>query len=878
MRLSLISMRNIRVAPTLFLLLAMCVLLRVSFAHTPQDGIDSLAVSPDYQNDHTLAVIVQNSLLLSRDRGSSWKQLIAGLDNRYVFSDVEFSAGFAADGTMYAASDGDGIFRSVDRGKSWQRFNAGVGHANIGLLATLSSAKHAQITLAAGSEYGMHVRMDNDDRWQRVVSDDLQITAVAGLEVAGSMLILAGAADGTLLLSRDDPSQWERIATMSDDGGISSVAVALDDEQTPILLVGTVSGGLFRSDDLGMSFTRPISTWPARTEDCRGKPLAESNDDLNIRSIRVDYSQPDGPTIFINTWFKAVLVSADGGSSWNWRGKDLICDEQADKPPYRVPHYRNMEMTRSAENDWFLAAFDGLYRSHDSGRNWYQLQTLPVSLVRGLGVSPALDDAYRLAVTTYGGGAYFTDDLGESWTIANQGLLTTRLADIEFSPSHWQDGVVIAGEKEHLPKLHANGRSWIENDLVYQGFRRWLAIVLRYHANLPAGVSTELLLSDFERTQIWPMQLAFSPQYADDATIFIGHRRHGVWRSSNGGEDWDRDWEGELSFVLALAVSPAFADDQTVFAAMRGAGIYKTDNGGKTWRTVNNGFRFLDTVRQPASPNYVIDRPLYAAMKDVLLVVSPDFKNDQTVYASSAEGLFRSDDAAESWQPVAVPNAVAGLPVTALGISSNYGEDGTVIASIKGHGLVVSRNKGSSFEMLAANLLEQNWELKLIEFSPRYKTDGVIVAGTEEEVLISRDRGASWSRLHRPVRFEDWRGEDRGPMEFAGAWQRELDPKFSGSSQAVADVPGARAELRFVGTHIAWLGERGPDGGQATVSIDGTPVAIIDSFSAAADNTAELFSIDNLANGPHLIEIEVADSANRQSTGRKVSVDAMDIR
>jgi hypothetical protein len=43
-----------------------------AFAHTPQDAIDALHISPAYENDSTLFIIVQNNLLRSTNRGASW--------------------------------------------------------------------------------------------------------------------------------------------------------------------------------------------------------------------------------------------------------------------------------------------------------------------------------------------------------------------------------------------------------------------------------------------------------------------------------------------------------------------------------------------------------------------------------------------------------------------------------------------------------------------------------------------------------------------------------------------------------------------------------------------------------------------------------------
>jgi hypothetical protein len=226
--------------------------------------------------------------------------------------------------------------------------------------------------------------------------------------------------------------------------------------------------------------------------------------------------------------------------------------------------------------------------------------------------------------------------------------------------------------------------------------------------------------------------------------------------------------------------------------------------------------------------------------------------------------------------PVSVPDFLAQTPVTALGISPDFGNDGTIIASFKGHGLAISRDKGLNFEVASSNLLDENWELKLIEYSPRYRNDGIIMAGTDEELLVSRDQGTIWTRVRRPVRYEDWRGEDRGPMEFSGEWERELDSKFSGPSQAVAEAPGARTSLRFLGSSVAWLGERGPGGGIAHIYIDGQLRGSVDLFAADQSGTGILFAVEDLSNGPHVIDIEVGEQKNSQSNGRRVTVDAID--
>jgi len=105
-----------------------------ALAHTPHHVIDALELSPDYQNDSTVFVLVHNYLLRSTERGSRWKQLVNGIDSPYVLTDIAISRNFAEDDILFVSTDGDGVFKSNDRGEGWQRFNPGLQQLSIGML------------------------------------------------------------------------------------------------------------------------------------------------------------------------------------------------------------------------------------------------------------------------------------------------------------------------------------------------------------------------------------------------------------------------------------------------------------------------------------------------------------------------------------------------------------------------------------------------------------------------------------------------------------------------------------------------------------------------------------------------------------------------
>lgn len=848
----------------------------LAFAHTPHDVIDALHISPDYENDSTLFIIVQNNLLRSTNRAAIWKQLVNGLDSPHILSDITISPNFVQDNTLFVSTDGGGIYKSADRGQTWHRFNKGLRQRNIGMV--LVSPDHDDSTvLAAGSSRGLFVSSTQNANWQRAMSDDVQITALRLAKENASTNVLAGDSTGGIWKSSGDLKNWRRIVKLEKVGAVTAVAVWHSPGSTETLFIGTEKAGLLSTSNGGFTVEYLSRTWPDSVEDCIGRKLAESVPDLHIRDIELSPAYDDGPGIYVTTWNKAVHVSRDAGKSWEIRSRGVGCDNQADSYATGVPHYRDLVVGGWRQPDWFLAGFNGLYRSEDGGESWVQIETLPVSLIRGLGVSRPSVSRHALAVTTYGGGAYISLDQGQSWSIANDGLITTRLADVEFSPNYWTDGRIFSVAKERLLSSNQIETGWTAESLVYRGWRRRIGAGLERHLGFSPEYGTKLFLSEAERRGIWPMQIELSPAFDADQTMLIGLRRHGVWKSEDAGADWNQSWEGPIDFVTALQMSPDFPNDGTIFAGIRGAGIYVSRDGAETWYATNTGFQYLQQIQATKSPNYNLDPPLHRAIKDILLVISPRYAEDRTVFASSAAGIFKSTDGGRTWVKLSVALSLNDVPVNALGISPEYGVDKTILVSFKGRGLYRSTDGGATFESIGQNLLYGNFDLKLIQFLPTIHGDGVIYGATDEVLLISRNNGDTWTVIDRPVRYEDWRGQGRGPIRFVGDWVRETGPQYSASTQAVSDRKGAWASLNFFGTTIIWLGERGPDGGQARVLIDGVTAATADLYSKDRLAGSEILEFSNLANGPHNIVIEVSEEQNPKSVGYRISIDGLDV-
>jgi len=831
-----------------------------AFAHTPHHVIDALELSPDYENDSTVFVLVHNYLLRSTERGANWQQLVNGIDSPYVMSDVAVSGSFESDDVLFVSTDGDGVFRSADRGDSWQRFNIGLRQHDIGLLLVVDGNEAGPTILAAGSSRGLFASPLQDAGWRRLLSDDVQVTALAVVERNGTPYAMAGDANGGLWKSDQDLGNWQRVARLETAGAITSIAGISAPELAGTILVGTEQAGLLRMSDDGATPEFLSRSWPNKVEDCRGRALETARPDNHIRDI---HWSDDSQQIFVTTWNKAVHVSRDAGQSWQTLGTGLECDDQADATGFLVPHFRDLEM--GAAGDWFLASFDGLYRSEDNGESWAQLETMPVSLIRGLAISPASGRDHRLLVTTYGGGAYTSDDQGQSWTIENGGLVSTRLADAEFSPEFWTDGRVFGLAKERLLVGDAKRDGWHAESLVYSGWRRQI------------GVAANYLLDYSERSGVWPMQIELSPAFGTDQTMLVGFRRRGVWISEDGGTEWDRTWEGPTDYVTDLKVSPGFSNDGTAFAGFRGAGIYVTRDRAKSWQPANSGFEFFQDHQATKSPNHFIDPPLSRAISDVVLAVSPEFAADRILFAGSAAGLFRSGDGGDTWQQLILPLSPDNVSVVALAVSPDFGTDQTIFVSVKGKGLYQSIDGGQTFMQVGQDLRELNAELRFIRFSPTFDDDGIIYGANDWELYQSRDRGVTWEVIERPVRYEDWRGTYAGPVWFTGDWERATGADFSASTQTASDEPGAKARLKFVGPAIEWSGERGPSGGMARVIVDGAEAGTADLYAEKKSRGTSIFRLSGLTDKPHDVAIEVLSDKNPRSAGRRVTVDSIDV-
>ncbi|MEZ4569037.1 MAG: hypothetical protein R2849_01630 [Thermomicrobiales bacterium] len=230
------------------------------------------------------------------------------------------------------------------------------------------------------------------------------------------------------------------------------------------------------------------------------------------------------------------------------------------------------------------------------------------------------------------GGVWKTGDGGASWKNVSDGFFKTAsvgaIAVAESDPN-----IVYAGMGEACIRgnvTHGDG-VYRSND----GGKTWMH----------AGLEDTLHIA---RVRVHPT----NPEIVYVAAFghaFGPHPSRGIYRSTNGGRDWDlvlhrNDKTGacDLSMdvtnprVLYAGLWEAQRSPWSLVSGGEGSGIFKTTDGGDTWQ---------ELTRNPGLPDGLMGR--------IGIAVSP--AQPERVWAlieSKQGGLYRSDDGGSTWELV----------------------------------------------------------------------------------------------------------------------------------------------------------------------------------------------------------------------------------
>jgi hypothetical protein len=205
------------------------------------------------------------------------------------------------------------------------------------------------------------------------------------------------------------------------------------------LYLGTEPGGLFVSDDDGVSFTLVRGLWdhPSRPD----KWFGAFRDHPAIHSISVDPRDPKRMLIGISV--AGVFETLDGGESWTPRNYGSTATFLPD-PNAEVGHDPHLLVrTASAPDVVWQQNHCGIFRSVDGAQTWKAVHQEGGPAFFGFAIAadaddercawivPARSDERRMAID----GRLFamrTDDGGKSWQTLSKGLPQDLACDVVY--------------------------------------------------------------------------------------------------------------------------------------------------------------------------------------------------------------------------------------------------------------------------------------------------------------------------------------------------------------------------------------------------------------------------------------------------------------
>lgn len=219
------------------------------------------------------------------------------------------------------------------------------------------------------------------------------------------------------------------------------------------------------------------------------------------------------------------------------------------------------------------------------------------------------EHAIRGVMTTYGDGVYKSVDGGKTWR--HLGLEKTRhISDVIIHPSNPDVVWVAAQGAAHGPS--ADRGIYKSSD----GGSTWKKVL---YVNENTGASS--LSIDFNNPRI--LYAATWEHRRLPWQVQSGGSGCSIWKSVDGGENWNKINDGLPTEMGKIGVSVSRANSDRIFAIIEAAkstaGVYRSDNGGKSWNHMTSdqlltsrSWYYMEILADPVNADvvYVLNSPL----------------------------------------------------------------------------------------------------------------------------------------------------------------------------------------------------------------------------------------------------------------------------
>ncbi len=306
--------------------------------------------------------------------------------------------------------------------------------------------------------------------------------------------------------------------------------------------------------------------------------------------------------------------------------------------PFRGGRVTTVTGVEGKPNLYYMGATGGgVWKTENAGTTWDNLSDadFEVGTIGAVAVAPSDhnvlyvgtgESPIRGVTTSHGNGVYKSTDAGATWThvgLDNAG----QISRIEVHPTD-----------ANIAFVAVQGKIWAPSEergifRTVDGGKTWQHVL---------KVNSDTGASDLSMDPTNPRILYAAMWHHGRKPWFIksGGEGGGIYKSSDGGDSWEKLESGLPDLVGKVGVDVSASNPQRVYALIESepelGGLYRSDDGGKTWALINN-HRLLHT------------RAWY------YIHITADPVDEDTVWVLNVP-LLKSVDGGKSWEKINGPH------------------------------------------------------------------------------------------------------------------------------------------------------------------------------------------------------------------------------
>lgn len=607
----------------------------------PSGRIVDLAVDPRDTRTWYLAVA----------SGGVWKTVNAGTTFEPIFDDegsysigcvtldpnnsLVVWAGTGENNSQRSVSIGDGVYKSVDGGKSWK--NAGLGKSeHVGRI--LVDPRDSNVVYVAaqgplwapGGDRGLYKTTDGGRSWKPVltVSENTGVTDVVfdprnpDILYAASYqrrrhvyTLINGGPESAIHKSLDGGATWTKLESglPKEWMGRIGLAVSPRDPDTVYAIVEATrkAGGFFRSKDAGASFEK-MSSYSGGGAQYYAEIFVDPNDTGRIYAMDV--------------WVK---VSDDGGKTWRKINETT-----------KHPDSHAMWIDPRNSDHYLIGSDGGLYETFDDAKTWEYKENLPITQFYRISADDALpfyhvyggtQDNFSLGAPSRTATAHGVRN--EDWYVTLGGDGFRSLADPK-------DPNIVYAEYQHGGLARFDKRTGEALDIQPQAGPgmdplrlNWDSpLVISPHDSNRLYFAAQYLFRSDDRGNSWkPISGDLTRRINRNQLPVMGR----VWSIDAVAKNTSTSYYGN---IVSLAESPLAAG--LIYAGTDDGLVQITEDGGASWRKIE---------RVGSVPELTYVSHLQASAHDANTVYAA-FDNHKT--GDFRPYLYRSTDRGRTWTSI----------------------------------------------------------------------------------------------------------------------------------------------------------------------------------------------------------------------------------